>query len=61
MSTVTVAGGLLVALPLAFNSAFAALAAKFDYPDILRRPTTRSSPAFARAARNWCSGGGRSP
>ena len=32
-------GVLLVALPLAFNAAFAALAARFDYPDILRRPT----------------------
>ena len=30
---------LLIALPLAFNAAFAALAKKFDYPDILRRPT----------------------
>jgi hypothetical protein len=39
MSTVTVAGVLLVALPVAFNVAFGVLAAKFDYPDILRRPT----------------------
>jgi hypothetical protein len=39
MSTVTVAGGLLLALPVAFNVAFGALAATFDYPDILRRPT----------------------
>src|SRR4051794_3191624 len=30
---------LLILLPIAFNAAFAALAAKFDYPDILRRPT----------------------
>jgi hypothetical protein len=30
---------LLIALPVAFNGAFAALAATFDYPDILRRPT----------------------
>lgn len=30
---------LLIALPIAFNGAFAALAATFDYPDILRRPT----------------------
>jgi hypothetical protein len=36
----TVAGAvLLILLPVAFNAAFAALAAKFDYPDILRRPT----------------------
>jgi hypothetical protein len=39
MSTVTVAGGLLLALPVAFNIAFGVLAATFDYPDILRRPT----------------------
>ena len=39
MSTATVAGVLLVALPIAFNAAFAALAATFDYPGILRRPT----------------------
>ena len=39
MSTTTLAGVLLIALPVAFNAAFAALAARFDYPDILRRPT----------------------
>src|SRR5919106_1641637 len=39
MSTVTVAGLLLLALPVAFNVAFGVLAATFDYPDILRRPT----------------------
>jgi Domain of unknown function (DUF4386) len=39
MSTVTIAALLLIAVPLAFNAAFAVLAARFDYPDILRRPT----------------------
>jgi hypothetical protein len=39
MSAVTVAGVLLLALPVAFNVAFGVLAATFDYPDILRRPT----------------------
>jgi len=39
MTTVTVAGILLLALPVAFNLAFGALAATFDYPDILRRST----------------------
>ena len=39
MSTATLAGLVLVAMPLAFNVAFALLAARFDYPDILRRPT----------------------
>jgi hypothetical protein len=27
-------------MPVAFNVAFGMLAARFDYPDILRRPTT---------------------
>jgi Domain of unknown function (DUF4386) len=39
VSTATIAGLLLIAVPLAFNAAFAALAARFDYPDILREPT----------------------
>ena len=39
MSTVTVAGLLLLVLPVSFNVAFGVLAATFDYPDILRRPT----------------------
>ncbi|VXB20688.1 conserved membrane hypothetical protein [Arthrobacter sp. 9AX] len=39
MSPPVAAGVLLMVLPLAFNGAFAALAAKFDYPDILRKPT----------------------
>ena len=34
-----VVGVLLIVLPLAFNVAFALLASRFDYPDILRRPT----------------------
>jgi hypothetical protein len=32
-------GVLLIALPVAFNASFALLAARFDYPDVLRRPT----------------------
>lgn len=39
MNTITFTGVLLLALPVAFNIAFGALAATFDYPDILRRPT----------------------
>jgi hypothetical protein len=39
---------LLIALPLAFNAAFAALAATFDYPDILRRPTGEVLERFRR-------------
>ena len=33
------AGVFLIGVPLAFNGAFAALAARFDYPDVLRHPT----------------------
>jgi hypothetical protein len=32
-------GALLIVLPLAFNAFFFLLARRFDYPDILRRPT----------------------
>jgi Domain of unknown function (DUF4386) len=36
---VTAAGLFLIGVPLAFNGAFAGLAARFDYPDVLRHPT----------------------
>jgi hypothetical protein len=39
MSTATVAGLLLIVVAIGFNAAFALLAARFDYPDILREPT----------------------
>lgn len=39
MSTATAAAILLIAVPLAFNLAFGLLAARFDYPDVLRLPT----------------------
>src|SRR5690554_6449534 len=42
----TVAGILLIAIPVAFNAAFAALAATFDYPDILRRPSSEILEKF---------------
>ena len=32
-------GLVLIALPIAFNVAFGLLAARFDYPDVLRKPT----------------------
>jgi Domain of unknown function (DUF4386) len=35
----TLTGVLLIALPVAFNVSFGLLAARFDYPDVLRRPT----------------------
>jgi hypothetical protein len=46
VSVTTIAGLLLIAVPLAFNAAFALLAARFDYPDILRRPTADVLAAF---------------
>jgi hypothetical protein len=46
MSATTAAGVLLIAVPLAFNAAFARLAARFDYPDVLRRPTSEVLERF---------------
>jgi hypothetical protein len=46
MSAGLAASVLLIALPLAFNAAFALLARKFDYPDILRRPTAEILERF---------------
>lgn len=40
------AGALLVVLPLMFNVCFALLARTFDYPDILRRPTSEVLSRF---------------
>jgi hypothetical protein len=39
MSEPTVAGIVLIATPILFNAGFTLLAQRFDYPDILRRPT----------------------
>lgn len=41
-------GLLLIALPLAFNAAFALLAARFDCPDVLRQPSTEVLARFHR-------------
>jgi hypothetical protein len=46
VSADAIAGLLLIAIPLAFNAAFAMLAARFDYPDILRRPTAEVLARF---------------
>ena len=35
----TVTGVVLIAVPILFNVSFALLAQRFDYPDVLRRPT----------------------
>jgi hypothetical protein len=46
VSTTTLTGVVLIAMPLAFNSLFALLSVRFDYPDILRRPTTEVLARF---------------
>jgi hypothetical protein len=46
VSTARVAGALLIGLPLAFNLCFFMLARSFDYPDILRRPTSEVLARF---------------
>jgi hypothetical protein len=46
MTTATVAGVLLIVVPLGFNIAFTVLAARFDYPDILRQPTAEVLSKF---------------
>ena len=40
------AGVFLIAVPVGFNVAFARLAARFDYPDVLRRPTSEVLARF---------------
>jgi hypothetical protein len=39
VSEQTVAGIVLIAVPILFNAGFTLLAQRFDYPDVLRRPT----------------------
>jgi Domain of unknown function (DUF4386) len=39
VSEQAVAGIVLIAVPILFNAGFALLAQRFDYPDVLRRPT----------------------
>ena len=39
MSEQALAGVVLVAVPILFNAGFTLLARRFDYPDVLRRPT----------------------
>jgi hypothetical protein len=46
MSTQTLAGILSIAMPIAFNASFALLGSRFDYPDILRRPTAEVLERF---------------
>jgi hypothetical protein len=46
VTTERTAGALLVALPVMFNLCFALLGRSFDYPDILRRPTSEVLSRF---------------
>ena len=59
MSVAAVTGIFLIVMPLAFNAAFALLAARFDYPDVLRRPTAEVLDRFAAGGTSlgvlwWC-------
>jgi hypothetical protein len=47
MTTQMMTGLLLLVLPLAYNTAFALLGRAFDYPSILRRPTSEILDRFA--------------
>ena len=47
MTVAVVTGALLIAVPIAFNLAFLALARAFDYPDILRREPDEILRRFA--------------
>lgn len=48
MNATVAAAVLLIALPVLFNAAFAALSVLFGYPDILRRPTEEVLERFSR-------------
>jgi hypothetical protein len=46
VTTEVATGVLLIALPIAYNVLFTMLARSFDYPDVLRRPTTEVLERF---------------
>ena len=46
------AGVALIAVPILFNVGFTSLAQRFDYPDVLRRPTHEVLERF-RALLPW--------
>jgi hypothetical protein len=46
VSTTTLTGLLLIVLPIIFNTSFALLGLSFDYPGILRRPTSEVLTRF---------------
>ncbi len=51
MSEQSVAGIVLIATPILFNVGFTLLAQRFDYPDILRRPTHEVLERFRAGGR----------
>ena len=51
MSEETATGIVLIATPLLFNAGFSLLAQRFDYPDILRRPTHEVLERFRAGGR----------
>jgi hypothetical protein len=48
----SLAGLVLIVLPIAFNVAFGLLAARFDYPDVLRKPTHEVLARFREGGRS---------
>jgi hypothetical protein len=48
----SLAGLVLIVLPIAFNVAFGMLAARFDYPDVLRKPTHEVLARFRAGGRS---------
>ena len=48
----SLAGVVLIVLPIAFNVAFGMLAARFDYPDVLRQPTHEVLARFRAGGRS---------
>src|SRR4051794_38709555 len=48
----SLAGLVLIVLPIAFNVAFGMLAARFDYPDVLRKPTHEVLAHFREGGRS---------
>jgi hypothetical protein len=48
----SLAGLVLIVLPIAFNVAFGLLAARFDYPDVLRNPTHEVLARFREGGRS---------
>jgi Domain of unknown function (DUF4386) len=52
VSEQAVAGVVLVAVPILFNAGFTLLAQRFDYPDVLRRPTHEVLERFRAGGTN---------